>query len=184
MRTRRPARDAAHAITTPRDCVTLNVSPGLSCGVAIFQQGHYLDSGLGDRADMRSAERWISSAVFFASVLGKALVLVIEDAPPGTTPLGARALWLRAWMAAPVMKRARTSIAPEEWRRALFGDAAHSRQAELDHATRKKRAEQHARVQASASPHPSEAAAVCMGSWAAYAAPIGACLPKPRRSCA
>lgn len=181
----------------PWPCVTLDVDPGASCGVSIFQRGVYVDSGHGDGFDVRWMEFWLDNAVFYAGVLELPLVLVLEKPPRGghgykvrkpdgsyqqRSPLGAasvigcRKLWLRAWRHAPVLKRGTVHPYPQTWRAPLFGTAIRTQQRERVLACRTK----YGRGRELESINADEAVSIGLGTWAACAGQVGAAMPRPR----
>jgi hypothetical protein len=157
----------------------LAIDPGEQCGVAIFQQGEYLDSDVVDGFDVAELQQWVDNAAFFARTLQVPPVLVMEKPPRGGMPyegrsvygaasvIACRKLWTHQWLAHPdTVNRHRVDVYPVTWRARVLGLTR-------GHAL--------ARVELLRASHfagkdiiaRDEAAAVNIGAWGSHAGAVG-----------
>jgi hypothetical protein len=129
---RRKKRSVPADVWTPLSCVTVSVDPAKSCGVALFRDGVYLDSGHGDGYEVRFIEDWLGKARWFADQLQLPLVLVLENPPVGGAAfegrstagtgsvIGVRNLWIHQWPSYG-RKAMRCDVYPVTWRSKVLG---------------------------------------------------------------
>lgn len=163
----------------PHDVMVLSVDPGDKCGAALTLRGQYVDSGHGHGYDPRFISKWICTGRDFARLAGVPLILVLEKPPMGgaaypgrnlsgaASVIGCRKLWLSLWrQCADVKTRLHADVYPVRWRARVVGTGSgpdlESR--ELAGA---------ARVAHRVFVSRDEAAAVCIGQWAARAGALG-----------
>lgn len=177
----------------PWACVTLCVDPGESCGVAIYDQGVYYDSGCGDGFDAKFHERWIAEALFVGRRWGVPVVLVMEQPPAGGKPfkvggrvrsiagtgsvIGCRKLWQRSWSKYEgTVTRYVVHVYPPTWRAPVLGTLINPAPREAMRASMEKYG--NATAGRARGQPPDECAAICIGIWASNARQVLAVLPK------
>jgi hypothetical protein len=180
----------------PWACVTLNVDCGESCGVAIYNQGVYYDSGHGDGYSDSWIAGWLERALFVMRRTNLPLVLVLEKPPMGGKPypatknkpqrspagaasvLGCRKLWLRVWNRSDgVCKRYHIDVVPPTWRGPVLGSLVDPQPRERLRAS----IEKHNNASMAKIMQQDECAAICIGVWSSNAEPVAAVLPKKLR---
>lgn len=166
-------------VRRPWKCSVLAVDTAANSGWSCWMNG-----GLRDFGEVKTSKDSELRAICQMVHEYPPAVLVLE-APAGMVYAGrgaavlvglgaAREAWRRAWRDAGGLKSRIVSVHPTRWRSALFGRVRNVKDLELQQA--RMILEQHG-AKAPDNLRPDEAAALDIGSWAAFAGEVGAALP-------
>lgn len=169
----------------PHRCVVLAVDPGDPSGWSIWAAGRYVQSGEVDPHEADALDRVIAALPLLCTMTDPdhcPAVLVLER-PWSRRVLGpSRALWAKAWERAGYSARRIVRAWPSRWRSQLLGTGG------------RMNTEQHRTVEGAhalsvvvaqtgreAAIRHDEAAAICIGHWAARAGEVSKVIPRSYR---
>jgi hypothetical protein len=192
VRTRSPKRGPSPS-PRPWRCSLIAVDTAENSGWAFWSSGTLHSSGEIDTSDGSALLKCVRSGAWLAKEFTEGPLVLVLEAPYGgpkhagqvatLVALGrAQERWLRAWKDAGEARARVVMVQPQTWRCALFGSVRGMKRAEL-HKLEDLNAQAimgvHAHVAALGA---DEAAAICIGQWASYAAAVGEVIGKKARA--